>query len=129
MTVETGLLITIVILGAGMVIGVVMLTRTIGLLRKEVNQLQNRIARQDADLTALQAQLTEFKQSRQAVGAHDPIVAALEGLAEFQKRGAVGTAIHVGMGLIRAYWKPKRRALPAKSGAKALGEKDESSRR
>ncbi|ARU44372.1 hypothetical protein CCB81_09530 [Armatimonadetes bacterium Uphvl-Ar2] len=129
MTVETGLLITIVILGAGMVIGVVMLTRTIGLLRKEVNQLQNRIARQDADLTALQAQLTEFKQSRQAVGAHDPIIAALEGLAEFQKRGPVGTAIHVGMGLIRAYWKPKRRALPAKSGAKALGEKDESSRR
>lgn len=129
MTVETGLLITIVILGAGMVIGVVLLTRTIGLLRKEVNQLQNRIARQDADLTALQAQLTEFKQSRQAVGAHDPIIAALEGLAEFQKRGPVGTAIHVGMGLIRAYWKPKRRALPAKSGAKALGEKDESSRR
>lgn len=129
MTVETGLLITIVILGAGMVIGVVMLTRTIGLLRKEVNQLQNRIARQDADLTALQAQLTEFKQSRQAVGAHDPIIAALEGLAQFQKRGPVGTAIHVGMGLIRAYWKPKRRALPAKSGAKALGEKDESSRR
>ncbi len=129
MTVETGLLITIVILGAGMVIGVVMLTRTIGLLRKEVNQLQNRIARQDADLTALQAQLAEFKQSRQSVGVSDPIIAALEGLAEFQKRGAVGTAIHVGMGLIRAYWKPKRRALPAKSGVKALGEKDESSRR
>lgn len=129
MTVETGLLITIVILGAGMVIGVVMLTRTIGLLRKEVNQLQNRIARQDADLTALQSQLTEFKQSRQAVGAHDPIVAALEGLAEFQKRGAVGTAIHVGMGLIRAYWKPKRRAISTTAKVKALGEKDESSRR
>jgi hypothetical protein len=94
-----------------------------------VNQLQNRIARQDADLTALQSQLTEFKQSRQSVAGHDPIIAALEGLAEFQKRGPVGTAIHVGMGLIRAYWKPKRRALPAKSGAKALGEKDESSRR
>ncbi|MFN3961392.1 MAG: hypothetical protein ACK4NQ_00265 [Fimbriimonadaceae bacterium] len=105
-----------------MVIGVALLTRTMGLLRKEVNQLQNRIARQDAELTALQDQLTEFKQSRQPVTGHDPIIAALEGLAEFQKRGPVGTAIHVGMGLIRAYWKPKRRAFPAKSGAKALGE-------
>ena len=129
MTVQTALLITIVILGAGMVIGVVLLTRTIGLLRKEVNQLQNRIARQDADLTALQAQLAEFKQSRQSVAGHDPIIAALEGLAEFQKRGAVGTAIHVGMGLIRAYWKPKRRAISTTAKVKALGEKDESSRR
>jgi|APTNR8051073442_1049403.scaffolds.fasta_scaffold00009_63 hypothetical protein len=129
MTVETGLLITVVILGAGLVVGAVTLTRTIGLLRKEVAQLNNRIARQDADLSSLSTQLAEYKQSQPVPGAHDPIIAALEGLAEFQRRGAVGTAIHVGTGLIRAYWKPKRRAISTTAKVKALGEKDESSRR
>ena len=110
---ETGFLVTIVILGAALVLisfamlnVVKNLRSAVGRLEKKVEGLQSELARQQQNLEAVRAVLQKKPD--------DPFTSVLQAIDRYKARGMVPAVAMVGVRLFRSYLdgRARRKALP-----------------
>jgi len=108
------LLITLIVLCALLLVGMTVLSITVGRLRKTLAGLDGRITKVQQTVSAQEAQLrriTDLMDKQK----QDPLSGILDALSQWRKKGAAATLGLVLSRVIASYWKGRgSKALPSK---------------